>query len=56
MEITNLTKQMFQIFENIYNNYQNVDFQIIPLTDPEDLPNIIASSAVGVYIFKKSQK
>ena len=56
MEITNLTKQMFQIFENIYYNYKNVDFQIIPLTDPEDLPNIIASSAVGVYIFKKSQK
>ena len=56
MEITNLTKKMFQIFGNIYNNYQNVDFKIIPLTDPEDLPNIIASSAVGVYIFKKSQK
>ena len=54
MEITNLTKKMFTIFENIYSNYKNVDFQIVPLTAPEDLPNIIASSAVGVYIFKKS--
>ena len=56
MEITNLTKKMFQIFGNIYSNYNNVDFQIVSLTDPEELPNIIASSAVGVYIFKKSQK
>jgi len=56
MEITNLTKKMFQIFGNIYSNYENVDFQIVPMTGPEELPNIIASSAVGVYIFKKSQK
>ena len=56
MEITNLTKKMFQIFGNIYNNYKNVEFQIVSLTDPEELPNIIATSAAGVYIFKKSQK
>lgn len=56
MEITNLTKKMFQIFGNIYSNYNNVDFQVVSLTDPEELPNIIATSAAGVYIFKKSIK
>ena len=54
MEITNMTKIMFEIFGNIYKNYPNCEYHIIPMNSAENLSNIVVNSAIEVYTFHRN--
>ena len=45
---------MFEIMKNIYNNYKNYEFQIVPMNSEESLSNIVVNSAAEVYINQRN--
>ena len=45
---------MFQIFENIYKNYTNCKFSVVPLNDEKNLPVIVVNSASDTYINQRN--
>ena len=54
MEITNMTKIMFEIFGNIYKSYPKCEYHIIPMNSAENLSNIVVNSAIEVYTFHRN--
>ena len=56
LKITENTQIMFKIFENIYNNYENIQFQIIPMKSSESLSNVVVVSSVEIYTSQRSIK
>ena len=56
LKITENTQIMFEIFENIYNNYENIQFQIIPMKSSESLSNVVVVSSVEIYTSQRSIK
>jgi len=53
MKIKEYTDIMYKLFEDIYNNYQNCQFQIVTMTSEEKLSEIVVDSAADVYIKQK---
>ena len=56
LKITENTQIMFKIFENIYNNYENTQFQIIPMKSSESLSNAVVVSSVENYTSQRNIK
>ena len=54
MKITENTNIMFNMFGNIYNNYPNCEFKIVPMNSGQSLDNIIVNSAVEVYVSQRN--
>ena len=48
-EINGTTKMMYQIFKNIYNNYNKCEFNIIPLTEGENITKNIGDICSKIY-------
>jgi len=53
MRITEYTDIMYKLFQDIYSNYQNCEFQIVEMTSEEKLSNIVVDSAADIYIKQK---
>ena len=43
------TKIMFEVFENVYKNYTQNQFEIVPLDLIDDFSNVVVNSAIKVY-------
>ena len=54
LKITELTNKMFDMFKNIYNNYPNCEFKIVPMNSGQSLDNIVVNSAVEVYVSQRN--
>ena len=54
MEITQLTNEMYTTFNNIYNNYDECEFRIIPLNAQQNLSDIVVDSAAEIYINQRN--
>ena len=54
MKITDRTDKMFGILKDIYNNYKNCKFEVVPLQSEKDLPNIIAESSNNIYMIQRN--
>ena len=48
-EITNKTKEMYDIFKDIYKNHNNCEFHIVPLNSEKNLLNVVVENAAKVY-------
>jgi len=53
MKITEYTDIMYKLFQDIYSNYQNCEFQIVEMTSEEKLSDIVVDSAADIYIKQK---
>ena len=40
---------MFEVFENVYKNYTQNQFEIVPLDLIDDFSNVVVNSAIKVY-------
>ena len=49
MELNSLTKQMYDIFENIYDNYDKSQFQKVKMDSAYSFSNVVVSSAKSTY-------
>ena len=51
MRITDITDKMFNMFENIYKNYKNIEFHVgdMDYTD-QKFSNLIVDAATKVYV------
>ena len=56
MKLTEHTDIMFEIFKNIYKNYNNIKYEVVPLESEKNLSNIIASSSIDIYIKQRDIK
>ena len=50
MKITDRTDIMFEIFKNIYKNYNKTKFEVIPLESQDNLSNMVANKSINIYV------
>ena len=53
MRITQYTDIMFDVFKNIYKNYNKCEFKVVPMT-AGSLTNIVVDSAAEVYVSQRN--
>ena len=43
------TRTMFNVFENVYKNYKELKFQIVPMDSANSFANVVVEAAIDVY-------
>ena len=54
MQITEHTNAMFNVFQNIYNNYNNCQFRVVPMKSAESLSDNVVDSAAEIYVNQRN--
>ena len=54
MQITDLTKKMFELFKNIYKEYNYTEFYLINMNSEKDFTDMVVDSAIKVYISQRN--
>ena len=54
MKITQYTDIMFNIFSDIYKNYSNCEFKVVPMNSEQSLDDNVVNSAVDVYVSQRN--
>ena len=54
MKITQNTDIMFNIFSDIYKNYSNCEFKVVPMNSEQSLDDFVVNSAVDVYVSQRN--
>ena len=54
MKITQYTDIMFNIFSDIYKNYINCEFKVVPMNSEKSLDDFVVNSAVDVYVSQRN--
>ena len=54
LEITQYTDIMYNIFSNIYQNYNKCEFKRVKMSTGESLTNIVVDSAAEIYISQRN--
>ena len=55
MKLTSHTDIMFKIFKDIYSQYKNCQYDIIPMNSAENLSNVVVDSAAEIYISQRNK-
>ena len=54
MQITDLTKKMFELFKNIYKEYNYTEFYLINMNSEKDFTDMVVDSAIKVYTSQRN--